>query len=43
MQLNERVPLLLQEADNKLAAQIRLVEDGKKEVTRLTNALLERT
>ena len=43
MQLDDRVTLLLQEADNKLAAQMRTVEDGKKEVTRLTSALLERT
>ena len=43
MRLDESVTLLLQEADSKLAAQIRTVEDGKKEVTRLTSALLERT
>ena len=34
---------MFQEADNKLAPQIRSVEDGKKEVTRLTTALLQRT
>lgn len=38
-----KVSLVHQEADTKLAAQIRAVEDGKKEVTRLTSALLART
>ena len=37
------IRLVHQEADNKLAAQIRLVEDGRREVSRVTTALLERT
>ena len=43
MHHDESLTLLPQEADIKLAAQIRTVEDGKKDVTRLTSALLERT
>ncbi|KAL3143549.1 hypothetical protein ABBQ38_002348 [Trebouxia sp. C0009 RCD-2024] len=33
----------MEEADSKLASQIRSLEDGKKEVTRLAAALLKRT
>lgn len=35
--------LMLQEADNKLTAQIRSLDEGKKELARLTDALLQKT
>jgi len=38
-----KLPAVFQEADRKLASQIRALEESKKEVTRLTDALLQKT